>query len=104
MKKPIVCYRCKEEIKSKKDIVITSFLFKFILYHNKCYNEAFESAKTIYVGSPINKFIGNIGVLATLILAIALVFSETYRLLSIALIIPPLVRLFVWLRYERFLD
>lgn len=104
MKKPIICDKCREEIKSKDDVVITSFLFKFILYHNKCYTEALKSAKTIFVGNPINKITGNIGALATLILAIVLVFSETYRLFSIALIIPPIARLIVWLRYERFLD
>lgn len=104
-KKVIYCEKCRGPIKCRYDLVITSFFLSLVTYHNECYSEVLKSTRTLFVSNrPINGTSGNASAIVSLLVAIIALFIPSLRILAIIGVISPLIRLYAWYRYERYLD
>ncbi|WP_349408523.1 hypothetical protein [Pseudalkalibacillus sp. SCS-8] len=104
--KTIFCDECKMEIKDRDSLVISSFLFYFGTYHDKCYSKSLKGCQTLFVGNePINGFSGNVKAIAAFVVAIILFFiNGPFFLLGLVILIVPLIRLYAWISIERHLE
>ena len=126
MQKEILCFFCKRPITSKDDLVTAYYTLPFFFrpplpYHSACYAEGLKTWKIMFLQrTPINSigytalaiasFI--IGVGGLIFLSVMLIINpEKYlNILFVALVlivltsIFPMVRLYSYLKYEKFIN
>lgn len=106
-KKEIYCEKCSGQINDREELVTSTVFFFVAPFHEQCFSKSLKGWQTIYLGNvPINGLSGNIRALVALIAAIILFLTTngTYTLISILLLIVPILRLYSWLAYERYVD
>lgn len=108
MDKEIFCHKCLNSIRSKDDLVITSYFFELVPYHLECFSKDLKGPKRFSISSePINRTNSTLIKLLLLSLGGLLLFIPS--MLGWGLIIvfisslTLLVRLYAWLKIERYL-
>ena len=109
MANQVICYSCKNPIKTKEDL-ITAIYFIFIKpYHSSCYSSNLKTLRTIFLKNrPINGISGTVGaILAPLIgIFLFLVFADLKGwffpifILIFFVFLLPFIRLYSYYKFE----
>lgn len=102
--KEVYCTECGMEITSKEDLVTALSFVVVVPYHRACYATALKGCQSAFVGNkPINGTSGNVSVVMCFLLALLFIFVFHNWLLACMILVPVIIRLYSWLKYERHL-
>ncbi len=106
-KEKVYCEECSLQIEYKEDLVVSTFFFFVVPYHDSCYSKSLKGCQTAFVSNvPINGFSGTIKAICALIgsLILFLLNDDTLRFFAIILLIFSGLRVFSWFSFERHLE
>ncbi|HHT7239337.1 MULTISPECIES: permease [Bacillus] len=98
MQPPFICHTCKKRIARKKDLITSTWHFRFYLFHNTCFkNQQLFVSRFI----PINTLFGFFLIIYGLIVGSILMFTEP-SIVWLIFLLPILYRFFSYYYVERF--
>lgn len=102
----VYCDECLQGIRVRNDLIVTSIALEFVPFHNACYAKSLKTTKTLFLNNnPMN------GSVATFLSIVCILFAIVFMFVipegiyfSFILLIQPVIRIYVWVLYERYLD
>ena len=98
----ILCRHCGRRIRRSDDLVTTLVLFGISPFHSACYSKALRGWETLWVSNePVNGVSGTVVAGLSLVLSLVVLIGPFSLFLFLLLLVPPAMRLYSWLAFER---
>ncbi|GAA0362948.1 hypothetical protein [Bacillus horti] len=100
----IFCEKCRVPIRSKEELVTSSFFFLIATYHDRCFSQEIKGLISAFLSWPINGIQGNLtAIFASIAFIVMLLIPEVPIIIKLGILVPILMRVASWTFFERHL-
>ena len=100
----ITCEKCNGVIEYQGDAVVTSALFRVVVFHERCFASEIKGFKSIFLNNtPINGSLSNLATIFYALGGVICLFIPDMWPATLIFLIPISFRAYAWFKIERHL-